>query len=199
MHWHLPKRVVAGVLLTLMVAAACADADDDAATTSAPAAGEVTSAEDAPAGETARGTVAITAVNYAFEGVPATVAAGSQLTLTNAADDEVHEIVAIRIPDGERRPVTELMALPEAELESILPPGPPALVLVAPPSEEGFPALGDGTVAEPGRYALVCFIPTGADPEEFLAAAQAAGDGPPQVEGGPPHFTQGMVAEVTVR
>lgn len=199
MHWHLPKSVAASVLLMLMVAAACADADDDAATTGAPAAGETTSAEGTRAGQTASGTVAITAVNYAFEGVPPTVAAGSQLTLANAADDEVHEIVAIRIPDGEQRPVTELMALPEAELESILAPGPPTLVLVAPPGEEGFPALGDGTVAEPGRYALVCFIPTGADPEEFLAVAQAAGDGPSQVEGGPPHFTQGMVAEVTVR
>lgn len=187
MHWNLPKTVVAGVLLMLMVAAACADTDDTP-TTSAPA-----------ARETASGTVAVTAVNYAFEGVPATVAAGSRLTLTNGAADEVHELVAIRIPDAEQRPVTELMALPEAELESILPPGPPALVLVAPPGEDAFPALGDGTLAEPGRYALVCFIPTGADPEEFLAAAQAAGAGPPQVDGGPPHFTQGMVAEVAVR
>lgn len=197
MHWNLPKTVVASVLLTLMVAAACAD--DEAATTSPPAAGETTSAEDTPGEEAASGTVAITAVNYAFEGVPATVAAGSLLTLTNAADDEVHELVAVRIPDDEQRPATELMALPEAEMESILPPGPPALVLVAPPGEGGSPALGDGTLAAPGRYALVCFIPTGADPEEFLAAAQAGGDGPPQVEGGPPHFTLGMVAEVTVR
>jgi hypothetical protein len=32
-----------------------------------------------------------------------------------------------------------------------------------------------------------------------MAAAQAAGDGPPEgVAGGPPHFTAGMYAEFTV-
>ncbi len=32
------------------------------------------------------------------------------------------------------------------------------------PGEEGMPVVGDGTVTEPGRYAVVCFIPVGADP-----------------------------------
>jgi hypothetical protein len=44
----------------------------------------------------------------------------------------------------------------------------------------------------------VCFIPTGADPQEYLTAAQEATDGPPQVEGGPPHVVHGMFAEFTV-
>lgn len=87
MHRNLPKTVVASALLTLMVTAACADTGD-AATTSAPAAAEDHLRRGRPAGQTASGTVAVTAVNYAFAGVPATVAAGSRLTLTNDADDE---------------------------------------------------------------------------------------------------------------
>ena len=40
-------------------------------------------------------------------------------------------------------------------------------------------------------------IPTGADPAVYLEAA-AASDGPPQVDGGPPHVAHGMFAELTV-
>ena len=31
-----------------------------------------------------------------------------------------------------------------------------------------------------------------------MAAAQTSGNEPPQVDGGPPHFVQGMYGEVTV-
>jgi hypothetical protein len=59
--------------------------------------------------------------------------------------------------------------------------------------------VGDGTLVEPGRYAIACFIPTGADPAEYLEAAAQTEEGPPQgVAGGPPHFVQGMVAELVV-
>jgi hypothetical protein len=57
---------------------------------------------------------------------------------------------------------------------------------------------GTGTLSEAGRYALICVIPTGADPDEYLAAAAASEGGPPDVEGGPPHIVQGMFAELTV-
>ncbi|MEQ9161428.1 MAG: hypothetical protein RLN74_01900, partial [Ilumatobacter fluminis] len=60
-------------------------------------------------------------------------------------------------------------------------------------------AVGDGTLSEPGRYVLMCFIPIGADPDEYLAAVAAAGGGKPDgVAGGPPHFTAGMYAELVV-
>lgn len=107
----------------------------------------------------------------------------------------------MRLPDGETRTATELLALPEAELRPALG-GPPAAVLVAPPGEAGFTALGDGTLTQRGRYLLVCFIPTGADPPTFLAAVAAArssGGPPSSVPGGAPHFTAGMYAELTVR
>ncbi len=44
----------------------------------------------------------------------------------------------------------------------------------------------------------MCFIPTGVDPQEYLRVAAETEEGPPQVEGGPPHFVQGMHAELTV-
>lgn len=58
--------------------------------------------------------------------------------------------------------------------------------------------MGDGTISGPGRYAIVCFIPTGADPAAHLEAAQQPSEGPPQVEGGPPHVANGMFAELEV-
>lgn len=148
-------------------------------------------------GEEASGEVEITAVDYAFQDVPSRVSPGTKLTLTNASSAELHELVALRLPDGEGRSLSELVALPEEELEALFT-GEPATVLLAPPGGAQIDAVGDGTLTESGRYVLVCFIPTGADPQAYLAAAQAATDGPPQVEGGPPHFTQGMYAEVTV-
>lgn len=142
-------------------------------------------------------TVTITGVDYAFEGVPERVAAGSTLALTNASTVEVHEIVAVRIPDDVDLSVEELLQLSEEELDALIPPGPPDVVIVAPPGEEGFVVVGDPVLNAPGRYALVCFIPVGADPEEFMAAGEE-GDGPPDVAGGPPHFVEGMFAEITV-
>lgn len=139
---------------------------------------------------------AITAVDYAFQGVPARVPVGTMFTLVNASAVELHELVAIRIADHERRPVAELIRLPEEELVGIVAEE-PAMVLIAPPRAPGFAVLGDGTFTERGRYALLCFIPTGADPQEFLAAAMTS-DGPPQVAGGPPHVVHGMFAEVVV-
>jgi hypothetical protein len=60
-------------------------------------------------------------------------------------------------------------------------------------------AVGDGTLTEKGRYAVICAIPVGADPAAYLAAAQSSQGGPPNVPGGPPHLTQGMFGEITVK
>ena len=74
------------------------------------------------------------------------------------------------------------------------------MVLIAPPNgAEVIKALGTGKLTEKGRYAVICAIPVGADPAAYLAAAQSATDGPPNVPGGPPHLTQGMFGEITVK
>jgi hypothetical protein len=143
----------------------------------------------------------ISARDYAYDGVPATIASGTPIALTNSSTREAHELTAFRLPEGEARPVKELVALPPEELGALLL-GAPTLALVAEPSANGEVVLGDGALHEPGRYLFVCFIPVGAKPDEVLAAMQkAAADpsaGPPQIEGGPPHMTAGMIAEVEV-
>lgn len=201
-------RLLAVLAAASLVVAACGD-DDETAASDDPAPSETTVTDDptttseeegeSPSGEGE--TIEVTAVDYAFEDLPERIDVGTRLTLVNESSVEVHELVAIRIPDDEERPVEELVGLPDEELDAIFGGGPPALVVLSPPgasAEEAIPALGDGTFTEPGRYALVCFIPLGADPDAYLAAAQEATDGPPQVEGGPPHVTEGMYAELIV-
>ena len=125
--------------------------------------------------------VAVSAVDYAFEGVPATVPAGNvALELTNNGAEQ-HEMIVFRKADGVTQPIEEILNLPEEETESLVV---FAGAAFAPPGESGS-ALAQ---LEPGEYAMACFIPVGttadADPE-------AGGDGPP-------HFTQGMLTEFTV-
>jgi hypothetical protein len=58
--------------------------------------------------------------------------------------------------------------------------------------------VGDGTLTEPGRYAVVCFIPVGADPDKVVAAMQSESSTPPDLGDGPPHISAGMFAELSV-
>ena len=142
-------------------------------------------------------TVEVTAVDYGFEGLPETVAAGSTFTLVNDSSVELHELVAIRLPDDEKRSADDLVKLPPEELAGFFPLV--ETVIIAPPEAEGFAVEGVGTLTEPGRYLIICAIPTGANPDEYMAAAAAAEGGPPQVAGGPPHLAMGMYGEITVR
>ncbi|MGH9153961.1 MAG: hypothetical protein ACRD03_16585 [Acidimicrobiales bacterium] len=187
-----PTRLAASVLVVVALAGACGgDDDDDDAT-----AGDDATTTAAAAGDA--GTVTVTAVDYSFEGLPDEVDAGTRVVLENGSTRELHEFVAIRIPDSETRPVSELVQLPEAEIDALFGSTEPATVLLAPPGGEMIAAVGDGTLSEPGRYAVVCFIPTGADPQAYLEAAQSATEGPPDVAGGPPHVANGMFAELNV-
>ena len=144
-------------------------------------------------------TKTVTAADYSFKGLPKEVDAGTTLALTNSSTKELHEMVVIRLADDEKRPVTQLVNLSEAEAEKVFA-GEPAMVLVAPPNAgEMIKAVGDGKLTEKGRYAVICSIPIGADPAAFLAAMQSSQGGPPNVPGGPPHLTQGMFGEITVK
>lgn len=144
-------------------------------------------------------TKTVTAVDYSFKDLPKEVDAGTTLTLENSSTKELHEMVVIRVADDEKRPVAQLVNLPEAEREKVFA-GQPAMVLIAPPNGgEMIKAVGDGKLTEEGRYAVICSVPIGADPAAFLAAAQLSQGGPPNVPGGPPHLTQGMFGEITVK
>ena len=193
----------ASLALTLGLAACGSEDVEDAATTTTEASGEsTTTAEptttEGPDGGATGETVEITGVDYSFQGVPESVTPGTELTFTNASEGEVHELVAIRIDDDETRPLEELLGLPQEEAEQVTQFQGVAIAL---PGEDGMVVEGDLTLDEPGTYALLCFIKTGADPQAYrdlLAGPPPDGAGPPDIPGGPPHFTNGMVAELTV-
>lgn len=178
MKMTLPPRVAIGALMAALalLAGACGNGDSGLPPTDKP--------------------VVVTAIDYGFEGLPERVAAGTTLALQNDSNVEVHELVAIRLPDDEKRPIDELVKLPPEEFAAFFPLM--ETVVIAPPGEAGFAVEGTGTLTEPGRYAVICAIPTGANPDEYLAAAAASEGGPPQVAGGPPHLAMGMYGELVV-
>lgn len=193
------RHLAAAALLATAALAGCGSDDDDGAatTTTAQAPAETTTtATDDPAPDD--GPVEVTLVDFDFEGLPESVPAGTKLTVRNESEKELHEMVVMRIPDEEERPIDEIAQLPEAELGALFA-GEPAMVLLAAPGGEQITAVGDGTIDEPGRYAVVCFIPTGIDPDTYLNAPPTP-EGPPELpaDAGPPHFMQGMYAEVLV-
>jgi len=120
-------------------------------------------------------TVDVTGVDYAFDGVPETIEAGTvAFDFTNATEaDEEHEMIILKKADGVTLSFEDILALPE---EEAMEKGQFVGAAFAPPGEKGL-ALAD---LEPGSYAMVCFIPVGGGEE------------------GPPHFTQGMLQEFSV-
>jgi plastocyanin len=208
-HRRLIGLALAGTLALALTA--CGDDDDDADTS------DTTAETTADTGETADTTaettadsgatdtteaaagdvVEVTGVDYGYEGIPTTpVPVGTQIAFHNASDVEAHELVALPIPADETRSVGELLQLPEAELETLFGSAAPAMVLLAGPGDvpPQINAVGDGTFAEAGRYMIICSIPVGADPSIIES------EGPPAEDpnAGPPHFTEGMAAEITV-
>lgn len=145
----------------------------------------------------ADGTIEVIGVDYGFDGLPETAAAGSTLTFRNGSDAEFHEMAVMRLADDEERSVDELLALPPEEaMASMTFVG----VAAAAPGETGEVIEGDLTLEEAGRYVLTCFVPVGADPAVVAEAFGGAEgeDGPPDMGDGPPHAVQGMVAELIV-
>ena len=198
---HVRRRLavlaVAGAAIISL--AACGNDEDDtggAAATDAPAV--TTAPAAATTAHADHQMVEVDGVDYGFEHLPDSVSAGTMLTFRNTSDEEFHEMIVIRIPDDEQRPVSELALLPPAESDAIFASTQPALVSVAAPGEAGTPVVGDGTLSEPGRYAVVCFIPIGADPAALREAMESPSSTPPDLGDGPPHITAGMYGELTV-
>lgn len=188
MHRTLLVAVCAAAAVSL---AACSDAADQpttAATTDAAATTEATAAT----------TATVTGVDYAFEDLQDTYEAGTELQFTNASEQEVHELVLVRVPDDDVRSADELLALPQEESQALIGQN-LAGVSVAMPGEDGRVVDGSLALEEPGRYLALCFIQTGVDPEVYAQAAAEDEGGPVQIQdGGPPHVVHGMVGEFTV-
>ena len=116
----------------------------------------------------------VTAVDYAFEGVPPVLSPGTvSLDLSNRGA-EPHELVLLRIDDGVTQPFAELLAAGEEELMARTNP-------VAGTFADAGRSEHEVVELEPGRYGVACFIPVGGG------------------EDGPPHVTRGMFAELVVR
>ncbi len=130
--------------------------------------------------------VAVTGTEYKFEGLDEPLEVGkTAFNFTNEGGEE-HELILLRFNDGVTQSLEELAQLPpeeaftkvEAKGFAMAPPGGSDLAFVD---------------LEPGRYGALCFFTVGSTPEA-LAAAKESG----QEIDGPPHFTQGMLAEFTV-
>lgn len=156
---------VAPATTTLATTTVAATTTTSVDATTTPAADETTTPVDASTTTTIGGpmTLEVDAVDDQFQNLPTEITAGSTLGLTNTSAEEIHELVAVRLADEEQRPVADLLALPQPELDALVRgEPPPALVIVAQPGEQGAVIVGDGTLTEPGRYLVACFIPIGA-------------------------------------
>ncbi len=125
------------------------------------------------------GRVNLTTTDYAFEGVPETLPAGTvSFDVTNRSDTEIHEMAILKKADGVTEPIQELLG-PSA----IAPPEKTTLVVdgLAQPGSSSYEVAD----LQPGNYAMVCFVHVGATHQN------------PQGDG-PPHHAKGMVAEFTV-
>ena len=114
-------------------------------------------------------------VDFGFDGLPEEISAGRvAIRFTNGTDtDEPHELVLFRRLAGADESPEELFALPDEELFSKL--AMTGVVFADAPGTEAVAMLD----LEPGAYIAVCTLPVGG------------------AEGGPPHFAEGMVAELT--
>lgn len=87
--------VTATVTCLVLLVTGCGD--DDAAVADPPT---IPASSDEGDGGDA---LAVTAVDYGYEGLPDTIEAGTAISLVNGSDSELHELIAIRLADDEER------------------------------------------------------------------------------------------------
>ena len=124
--------------------------------------------------------VEVSAVDYAFDADLESLEPGRVAFDFTNDGTELHEMALIRVNDDTTESIEELLELPEEEAETKT-----TFIGVsfAPPGD------GDTLYADldPGRYVMICFIPTGSTSMEEAETAE-----------GPPHFTNGMLREFTI-
>jgi hypothetical protein len=154
----------------------------------------------------AAGVVAVHAVDYSYQGVPASLPAGeTRFSFTNDAKAEGHELELFRINDGVSESLDQILAEDEAQRNQQDQQGgqagsgkagggqsPPATQSPPPPPKMTFFAgtgAGPGQSAKmdlignlpAGRYGMVCYLPVSGD------------------DANGPHYKKGMKAELTVK
>jgi hypothetical protein len=123
--------------------------------------------------------VRVTSTEYKFEGIRPNVAAGPLSISFINLGAETHEMRVFRIPDGDTRPFTVIVGLPQAQRDQELTPITPTL--------SANPGGTDSEIIKLplGRYGVACLKPKGSTPAQ---------DGT-----GPPHATLGEAAEFTAQ
>jgi hypothetical protein len=117
-------------------------------------------------------TIDVTAVEYAFQGVPDELDAGrTSFALTNDGVED-HEMVLFRLNDGVDMTLDDLLDAGEDAFADVTFTG----VAFGGPDTTAYTVVD----LEPGTYFLLCFIPVGGG------------------EDGPPHFMEGMRQTITV-
>ena len=121
--------------------------------------------------------VAATAIDYGYEGVPATLAAGpTNFKMTNAAPKEDHMMAIAKLtPAAEGEDVSKILNLPEKKQNKYIEQTGGAFLF----AQAGEVAYSPANL-EPGTYVYACFLPVGGK------------------RNGAPHFTQGMYGSFDV-
>jgi plastocyanin len=148
-----------------------------AGTASSPATSTASSAASAAASGP---TIEVTGKDYAFEGLPTEVAAGTQLTFKNVATDEEHLLVEVRKNDDATRELEDLLKNGTSEEQQSM--TSQVGELEAAPGQS---ASGTITLDKPGEYLALCPIPVG-----YMA-------GP--ASDAMPHFIKGMYQYFTFK
>ncbi|HLF41937.1 MAG TPA: hypothetical protein VJA46_00260 [Acidimicrobiia bacterium] len=141
--------------------------------------------EDHMVAECGYQTVFVTAVDYSYEGALSDLESGIVAIEFTNAGAEAHQLAIVRINDDVTASAAEILALPPEEGGTMVTFYRDVLLL---------PSNYDTTFVDldAGRYIYFCPIPQGATPENIAATESG------EMEAGPPHFTLGEVAEVTV-
>lgn len=142
-----------------------------------------------PSASAAAADITVSAMEYRFEGMPATVESGTVLGLRNDGR-ELHEMAIYRRNDDVTQSFEDILALPPDEGITLVT---EAGVVFAAPGEV---AADTVTVSEPGDYVMLCFVPVGMTELPSQDPNVSPGGTPPA--DGPPHFTQGMIHTFTV-
>jgi hypothetical protein len=121
--------------------------------------------------------VPVTAIDYEYQGVPASLKAGvTKFKMTNAAPKEAHMMAIVKLtPAAQGQDVSKLLALPEKKSRKYFDESSSAF-MEAGPGQVGYAPIN----LQPGTYAYVCFLPVGGK------------------DSGAPHMTKGMYGSFTV-
>jgi plastocyanin len=162
--------------------AAASEAPSQSAAASPSASASASAATSASAGA---GTEVV-GVEYAFQGIPDSVAVGTAMTFRNGGQ-EAHEIVLARKNAGVTTTFEELLAMPEEESSKFV-----TFVgqLMANPGDT---AEGQLVADAAGDYLAICFFPQG-----WTEIPEGTPDPAASPPTGAPHFTLGMLQEFTV-